>query len=150
MPSTSHSGSQKPGKRLRINSVLATRLLLRLSDQRGTLRQVADVREAAANDYYLLGQGDIFFTPVGGEAYLKDLPKAQMHRRPARRSCLELYLPPPKFQTREVGRHLNRTMSTRPRRRRAYLRPCSHSCGGSSLRRRKNPCHLSLARGRLR
>jgi pimeloyl-ACP methyl ester carboxylesterase len=26
------------------------------------------------------GQGDIFFTPAGGEAYLKDLPRAEMHR----------------------------------------------------------------------
>ena len=26
------------------------------------------------------GQGDIFFTPAGGEAYLKDLPEAEMHR----------------------------------------------------------------------
>jgi pimeloyl-ACP methyl ester carboxylesterase len=26
------------------------------------------------------GQGDIFFTPAGGEAYLKDLPGAEMHR----------------------------------------------------------------------
>jgi pimeloyl-ACP methyl ester carboxylesterase len=26
------------------------------------------------------GQGDIFFTPEGGEAYLKDLPHAEMHR----------------------------------------------------------------------
>jgi len=26
------------------------------------------------------GQGDIFFTPEGGESYLKDLPNAQMHR----------------------------------------------------------------------
>ena len=26
------------------------------------------------------GQHDIFFTPEGGEAYLKDLPKAEMHR----------------------------------------------------------------------
>ena len=26
------------------------------------------------------GQGDIFFTPAGGEAYLQDLPKAEMHR----------------------------------------------------------------------
>jgi pimeloyl-ACP methyl ester carboxylesterase len=26
------------------------------------------------------GQGDIFFTPEGGEAYLKDLPQAEMHR----------------------------------------------------------------------
>lgn len=26
------------------------------------------------------GQGDIFFTPVGGESYLNDLPNAEMHR----------------------------------------------------------------------
>jgi pimeloyl-ACP methyl ester carboxylesterase len=26
------------------------------------------------------GQGDIFFTPAGGEAYLRDLPKAEIHR----------------------------------------------------------------------
>jgi pimeloyl-ACP methyl ester carboxylesterase len=26
------------------------------------------------------GQGDIFFTPEGGEAYLQDLPRAEMHR----------------------------------------------------------------------
>jgi pimeloyl-ACP methyl ester carboxylesterase len=26
------------------------------------------------------GQGDIFFTPAGGEAYLKDLPNAEIHR----------------------------------------------------------------------
>ena len=26
------------------------------------------------------GQGDIFFTPAGGEAFLRDLPKAEMHR----------------------------------------------------------------------
>jgi pimeloyl-ACP methyl ester carboxylesterase len=26
------------------------------------------------------GQGDIFFTPAGGEAFLEILPKAEMHR----------------------------------------------------------------------
>ena len=26
------------------------------------------------------GQDDIFFTPEGGEGYLKDLPNAEMHR----------------------------------------------------------------------
>ena len=26
------------------------------------------------------GQRDIFFTPEGGEAYLRDLPKAELHR----------------------------------------------------------------------
>ena len=31
-------------------------------------------------DWLEWGQGDIFFTPAGGEAYLKDLPEAEMHR----------------------------------------------------------------------
>ena len=26
------------------------------------------------------GQGDIFFSPEGGDAYLEDLPKAELHR----------------------------------------------------------------------
>src|SRR6185437_10011852 len=26
------------------------------------------------------GQGDLFFTPAGGEAYLRDLPNAEIHR----------------------------------------------------------------------
>ena len=29
---------------------------------------------------YFWGQDDIFFTREGGEAYLKDLPHAEMHR----------------------------------------------------------------------
>jgi len=35
---------------------------------------------APAEDADLLGQRDIFFTPEGGEAYLRDLPMAELHR----------------------------------------------------------------------
>lgn len=35
------------------------------------------------------GQKDIFFTPAGGEAYLKDLPKAEMHRLDAGHFAVE-------------------------------------------------------------
>ena len=34
-------------------------------------------------------QGDIFFTPEGGEAYLPDLPKAEMHRLSAGHFAVE-------------------------------------------------------------
>jgi pimeloyl-ACP methyl ester carboxylesterase len=35
------------------------------------------------------GQGDIFFTPAGGEAFLTDLPKAEMHRLAAGHFAVE-------------------------------------------------------------
>lgn len=35
------------------------------------------------------GQGDIFFTPAGGEAYLKDLPNAEIHRLEAGHFAVE-------------------------------------------------------------
>jgi pimeloyl-ACP methyl ester carboxylesterase len=35
------------------------------------------------------GQGDIFFTPQGGEAYLKDLPNAELHRLDSGHFALE-------------------------------------------------------------
>jgi pimeloyl-ACP methyl ester carboxylesterase len=35
------------------------------------------------------GQDDIFFTPEGGEAYLKDLPNAEMHRLAAGHFAVE-------------------------------------------------------------
>jgi pimeloyl-ACP methyl ester carboxylesterase len=35
------------------------------------------------------GQGDIFFTPQGGEAYLKDLPSAELHRLDSGHFALE-------------------------------------------------------------
>ena len=39
------------------------------------------------------GQGDIFFTPEGGEAYLEDLPHAEMHRLEAGHFAVEDCLP---------------------------------------------------------
>jgi pimeloyl-ACP methyl ester carboxylesterase len=39
------------------------------------------------------GQNDVFFTPAGGEAYLKDLPKAEMHRLNAGHFATEDNLP---------------------------------------------------------
>lgn len=38
------------------------------------------------------GQTDIFFTPAGGEAYLKDLPNAEMHRLEAGHFAIEDHL----------------------------------------------------------
>jgi pimeloyl-ACP methyl ester carboxylesterase len=35
---------------------------------------------SAVEDRSIFGQDDIFFTREGGEAYLKDLPRAEMHR----------------------------------------------------------------------
>jgi pimeloyl-ACP methyl ester carboxylesterase len=35
------------------------------------------------------GQDDLFFTPEGGEAYLKDLPNAEMHRLAAGHFAVE-------------------------------------------------------------
>ena len=47
------------------------------------------------------GQRDIFFTPEGGEAYLRDLPKAELHRLDsghfAVEDCLDV-----------IARHLHR------------------------------------------
>jgi pimeloyl-ACP methyl ester carboxylesterase len=40
----------------------------------------AFLRERRPKTVIFWGQGDIFFTTAGGEAYLKDLPEAQMHR----------------------------------------------------------------------
>ena len=38
------------------------------------------------------GQGDIFFTPEGGEAFLADLPNAEMHRLTAGHFAVEDHL----------------------------------------------------------
>jgi pimeloyl-ACP methyl ester carboxylesterase len=38
------------------------------------------LRERQPKTLIFWGQSDIFFTPEGGEAYLKDLPDAEMHR----------------------------------------------------------------------
>ncbi len=39
------------------------------------------------------GQNDIFFTPQGGESYLRDLPNAEMHRLNSGHFALEDSLP---------------------------------------------------------
>ena len=38
------------------------------------------LRERHPDTIIFWGQNDIFFTPEGGEAYLRDLPNAQIHR----------------------------------------------------------------------
>jgi pimeloyl-ACP methyl ester carboxylesterase len=38
------------------------------------------------------GQGDVFFTPAGGEAYLRELPHAEMHRLDAGHFAVEDHL----------------------------------------------------------
>ena len=38
------------------------------------------LRERQPRTIIFWGQGDIFFTPAGGEAFLRDLPHAEMHR----------------------------------------------------------------------
>lgn len=43
-------------------------------------RWQAFLRERQPETLILWGQGDIFFTPEGGEAYLRDLPKAEIIR----------------------------------------------------------------------
>ena len=49
----------------------------------------AFLREHQPATIIFWGEGDIFFTPEGGEAYLKDLPKAQMHHLDAGHFAVE-------------------------------------------------------------
>jgi pimeloyl-ACP methyl ester carboxylesterase len=49
----------------------------------------AFLRERQPATIIFWGEGDIFFTPEGGEAYLKDLPKAEMHRLDAGHFAVE-------------------------------------------------------------
>jgi len=49
----------------------------------------AFLKERQPNTIIFWGQGDIFFTPEGGEAYLADLPKAEMHRLDAGHFAVE-------------------------------------------------------------
>jgi len=63
------------------------------------------------------GQNDIFFTPAGGEAYLGDLPKAEMHRLDAGHFAVEDHLDyiarnSIRFHAEEVAG--TRAMSPRP------------------------------------
>lgn len=49
----------------------------------------AFLRERQPKTIIFWGEGDIFFTPEGGEAYLKDLPKAEIHRLEAGHFAVE-------------------------------------------------------------
>lgn len=52
----------------------------------------AFLRERQPRTLIFWGQTDIFFTPAGGEAFLKDLPKAEMHRLNAGHFAVEDHL----------------------------------------------------------
>jgi pimeloyl-ACP methyl ester carboxylesterase len=52
----------------------------------------AFLREKKPKTLIFWGQSDIFFTPAGGEAYLKDLPDAEIHRLEAGHFAVEDHL----------------------------------------------------------
>jgi pimeloyl-ACP methyl ester carboxylesterase len=52
----------------------------------------AFLRERQPRTLIFWGQDDVFFTPAGGEAFLKDLPKAEMHRLNAGHFAVEDHL----------------------------------------------------------
>ncbi len=52
----------------------------------------AFLKERQPKTIIFWGQTDVFFTPAGGEAYLKDLPKAEMHRLDAGHFAVEDHL----------------------------------------------------------
>ena len=47
------------------------------------------MRERQPKTLIFWGQDDVFFTPVGGEAFLRDLPKAELHRLAAGHFAVE-------------------------------------------------------------
>jgi pimeloyl-ACP methyl ester carboxylesterase len=50
------------------------------------------LRERQPKTIIFWGQNDVFFTPAGGEAYLQDLPEAEMHRLDAGHFAVEDHL----------------------------------------------------------
>jgi pimeloyl-ACP methyl ester carboxylesterase len=52
----------------------------------------AYLRERQPETLIFWGQGDIFFTPAGGDAYLADLPSAELHRLDAGHFAVEEHL----------------------------------------------------------
>jgi pimeloyl-ACP methyl ester carboxylesterase len=50
------------------------------------------LRERRPKTVIFWGQDDVFFTPAGGEAYLQDLPDAEIHRLPAGHFAVEDHL----------------------------------------------------------
>ena len=69
-PTGSSQAEQVEGR----ESVVPGALLLRYS------KWQASLKEHKPKAIIFSGQGDIFFTPEGGESYLKDLPNTEMHR----------------------------------------------------------------------
>jgi pimeloyl-ACP methyl ester carboxylesterase len=55
-------------------------------------RWQAFLKQHQPNTIIFWGQDDIFFTPEGGEAYLRDLPKAEMHRLQSGHFAIEDHL----------------------------------------------------------
>jgi len=55
-------------------------------------RWQALLRERQPETLIFWGQGDMFFTPAGGDAYLADLPSAEMHRLDAGHFAVEEHL----------------------------------------------------------
>jgi pimeloyl-ACP methyl ester carboxylesterase len=53
----------------------------------------AFLRRRKPNTIIFWGRDDIFFTPEGGEAYLRDLPKAEIHRLKSGHFAVEDCLP---------------------------------------------------------
>ena len=53
----------------------------------------AFLRDRQPKTIIFWGQDDIFFTREGGEAYLKDLPRAEMHRLNSGHFAVEDCLP---------------------------------------------------------
>lgn len=69
-------------------------------------RWQAFLRERQPETLIFWGQGDILFTPAGGEAYLADLPSAELHRLDGGHFAVEEYLD-------FVARHIERFYSAR-------------------------------------
>lgn len=61
----------------------------------------AFMREHQPKTLILWGQDDIFFTPAGGEAYLRDLPEAELHRLDSGHFAVEDHLD-------EIAGHIER------------------------------------------
>lgn len=61
----------------------------------------AFLRERKPKTLILWGQEDVFFTPAGGDAFLKDLPEAEMHRLAAGHFAVEDHLD-------EISRNMHR------------------------------------------
>ncbi len=57
------------------------------------------------------GQGDIFFTPAGGEAYLHDLPGAELHRLTAGHFAVEDCLP---YISKHIHAFYEATVAVKP------------------------------------